>query len=585
VPVQPPAWDSGPVTAKALNTALYSARPGDNHKPDGILFHASRPLLVEGLLAGTVTQPSGGGGTFKSVTGAGNWKSYFDSSVLFGPGADSPFDTAAGTFTPQVFATDGVTSDVPGGYCLAWGFPAWTATRNGGASGAGLLEAGSTVAGGAQLSGTARPNCSYVLDAVQLANPQTVNLMGYCSDSSGSAFTYTSKAADYSGATTRFYAMWAGISADYGTVASVPAPTGWALGGTVTTALLNGNAVNNPLTLLNAPPLLRAGSNLATSVTSGSVTTVQLGAPQIDNYAAFTVGSRTWTVPLKGVYLVHGMVYYASGAADSAYAGIEVNGSLVLYGPAYQSAGTGNTACQVTRLLDLEAGDTVKLVTLTNGTGNTLGSGYQCRLVTLWMSAIAPSDGAWSWTPPSTGFRWQAGAAGTAFISQLAEHLTNDLSFLVQRPYLLAWQGTAQTGLSQDAFHTVTMGPVAGRVHSSAGDSYGGWQPGSGGYYRAPVNGWYLVQDGFFQSVPGSVPASCTAAILQDPPGTAVPDQYQQAATVTASQSPGAEAIGAYYLRAGDTVQPQYQQQDGGTFSTNVSAGKESHFGVMWLSN
>ena len=585
MPVPPGSWSAGPVTAKALNTALYSVQPGNNHKPDGILFHANRPLLVEAMASTAVTQPSSSGGTFKSLAGSANWKNYFDSSVLFGPGADSPYNTAAGTFTPAVFASDGISTDQPGGYYVAWGFPAWTATRNAGASGAGLLEAGGTVAGGAQFSGTARPNCSYVLDAVQLGTGQTVNLMGYCSDSSGSAFTVTGNSTDYSGAVTRFGVMWAGVALDGGTVGTVPAPTVWAALGTVTSALLNGNAVNLPLTLLNNPPLLRAGSLLATSITSGSAVTVPLGTPQIDTYAAYSVSTRAWTAPLDGVYLVHGCAYYASGATNSMYAGLSINsGALVLYGPACQSAGSGNTCCQVTRLLDLHAGDTVKLVTLTNGASNTLGSGFQCRLVSLWMSALAPSNGAWSWTPPSTGFRWQAGSQGSTLIAQFAQHLTNDLSFLLQRPYLLAYQGTAQTGLSQNAFHTVTMDTVAGRVHATAGDSYGGWQ-GTASTYAAPVNGWYLVLDGFAQSVPVSTPASCTAAILQSPAGSASPDQYQQATTVTTSQTPGAEGIGAYYLRAGDTVAPQYRQQDGGTFSTSVAAGRESSFGVMWLCN
>jgi len=585
MPVQPGSWDTGPVTAKALNTALYSIRPGNNHKPNGILFLANRPLLVEGLSDSSFTQPSSSGGTFKSVTGTGVWTSYFDSSVLFGPGADGPAGTATGTFTPIVFASDGTAGDTPGGYYLTWGFPGWTETRNAGASGAGLLEAGSVTAGGAQFSGTARPNCSYALDIAQVPNPSTLNLMGYCSDSSGSSFTYTSKTGDYSGPCPRYYTAWAGISTGAGTVAAVPSPTVWAAGGTVTSALLNGAAVNNPLTLLNAPPTLRAGSLLATSITSGTAFTVPIGTPQADTYSAYTVSSRTWTVPLSGVYLVHAMVYYAAGATSSMYAGITVNGSLVLYGPACQSGSTGNTAPQMTRLLDLQAGDTVKLVTYSNAPGNTLGSAYECRLVTLWMSALAPSDGAWSWTPPATGYRWQAGTPGTALTAAFAAHLTNDLSFLLQRPYLLAYQGTAQAGLSQNVFHTVTMDTVQGRAHASAGDPYSGWHSGASNYYEAPVAGWYLVQAGYFQSVPGTTPASCTAGILQSPAGITSPDQYQEASTVTTSLSPGAEAIGMYYLRAGDTVAPQYRQQDGGTFSTNASAGRESCFGVMWMGN
>lgn len=49
---------------------------------------------------------------------------------------------------------------------------------------------------------------------------------------------------------------------------------------------------------------------------------------------------------------------------------------------------------------------------------------------------------------------------------------------------------------------------------------------------------------------------------------------------------PGGEAIGLFYLRAGDYVQPQYTQQDGGaTYSTAVGTpAQESSFGCVWVS-
>lgn len=585
MPLAPTPFPSGPVTSALLNTALYTYVPGNQFTPTGVLFACTRPLLVEGLIGSALTQPSTAAGTFKSITGSGNWKNYFDSTALYGGGADTLYDTAAGTFNPGVSGSDGSSTDPPGGIYLAWGVAAFAAAAHAGGSGAGLSQNGTTVSGGIQASSTTRVNAAYALDLFQAANGQLTSLMGYCSDTSGSSFSIASSLHDYSGELTRLYAMWAGVVAGNAPAsASVPVPTVWAAGGTVTSALLNGNGIAAPLNILASPPALRTGTALTTSITGGSVVTVPLGTPQIDVNGAFSSSTHTWTVPVSGVYLVHGLAYYGTATTTNVQAGIQVNGSLTLWGPAYQAAGSGSTAPEVTRLLDLQAGDTVKLVTQSNTTGNVLGSAFQSRLVSLWMSALAPSSGAWSWTPPDTGFRWQAGTPGSTLTTQFPLHLTNDLSFLVQRPYLLAYQGTAQTGLSQNAFHTITMDTVAGRVHGSAGDSYGGWRTTSGGLYAAPAAGWYLVLAGYSQSVPGTVPASCIAGILQTPAGINTPDQYQRISTSSGAFLPGAEAIGAYYLRQGDTVQPQYQQQDGGTFSTAVTAGHESSFGCVWLS-
>lgn len=584
MPLPPAPFSAGPVTASALNTALYTYVPGNQFTPTGILFACTRPLLVEGLIASALTQPSSTAGTFKSITGSGNWKNYFDSTALYGGGADTLYDTAAGTFNPGVPGSGGTSTDPAGGLYLAWGFAGFAATVHAGGSGAGLSANGTTISGGIQASSTTRVNAAYALDLLRASNGQLTNLMGYCSDTSGSAFTYTSNLQDYSGELTRFYSMWAGVTP--GNVAAsgtVPVPAAWATLGTVTSALLNGNGIGAPLTILAGPPALRAGTALTTAITGGSVVTVPLGTPQVDTNTAFSASTHTWTVPADGVYLVHGLAYYGTATTTNVQAGIQVNGSLTLWGPAYQAAASGSTAPEVTRLLDLHSGDTVKLVTQSNTAGNVLGSAFQSRLVSLWMSALAPSNGAWSWTPPDTGFRWQAGTPGSTLTTQFQQHLTNDLSFLIQRPYLLAYQGTAQTGLSQNAFHTITMDTVAGRVHATAGDPYSGWHTTSGGYYAAPADGWYLVVAGYAQSVPGTAPASCIAAVLQTPAGLSSPDQYQRISTSSGTFLPGAEAISAYYLRAGDTVQPQYQQQDGGTFSTAVTAGHESSFGCVWI--
>ena len=587
MPIAPaPFPGSAPPTAKLLNTSLYTFTPGNQFTPDGILFHCTRPLLVEGLIGTALTQPSSAAGTFRSIAGSGDWRSYFDSAALYGGGADTQWSTAAGTLNPAVPGSDGLGTDPPGGIYLAWGFAAFAATVNAGGSGAGLAENGTVVAGGIQASSTTRVNAAYALDLVQAANGQLTSLEGYCADSSGSAFTLASNTTDYSGELTRFYGLWAAVVNDGSALSSVPAVTSWAAGGTVTSAILNGNAIGNPLILLNYPAALRAGAALTTAIPGGgTVTTIPVNAAQIDTYSAFSTSSHTWTVPLSGVYLVHGTAHFGTATTTNVQAGIQVNGTLTVWGPAYQAAGSGSTAPQVTRLLDLEAGDTVKLVAASNTTGNVLGSAFQSRLCSLWMSALAPSSGAWSWAPPDTGFRWQAGTPGSALAGQFQEHLTNDLSFLIERPYLLAWQNVTQAGLTQDAWHTITMDTALGIVHATPGDPYGGWHSGASNHYAAPVPGWYLVVAGYAPAVPASTPASCLAGILQSPAGSSSPDQYQRISTSSSGFLPGAEAIGVYYLRAGDTITPQYQQQDGGTFATAGVAGHESMLGIVWLSS
>jgi hypothetical protein len=583
MPLNPAVFSaSEPPTAKQMNTALYTYTPGSNFTPTGILFHANRSALVEGLQV-SLSQASSSVGSLTILSGSGNWKNYFDNTALFGAGADELYDTANGWLNPGVSGSAGVAGSIGGNFVI-WGFPCFAATTNVRGAGSYLNENTVLVSGGKQLSSTTHDNCSYVLDVVTAASEQKTTLEGWCADTSGNTFSYRVNAVDYSGEGTRFYGFWCGVLSGGSVVSSVPAPPTWSNSSTVASAVLNGAAIGEPLALLNNPPILRLGSSVSgASMTANTLEVVSLGAlTQVDTYGAWAAGSDAYIVPISGVYLVHGYVFYSTTTVSNVQAAIIINTSTVVYGPAYQAITGINFGCEVTRLLDLEAGDEVQLGTFTNA-NNTLGSDL-CRLVIVWMGAIASASNSLSFTPPSTGYRWQAGTSGIALVTAFQEHLTNDVSFLIQRPYLLAYQGTAQTGLSASAFHTITMDTVAGQVHGSAGDPYGGWHTSSGGFYAAPVDGWYLVTAGFTQSALASGTVSCLAAILQSPAGSQSPDWYQHVSTTSTVLNPGAEAIGIYYLRAGDSVQPQYQQQSGSSFSTTVTAGRQSSFGVIWLS-
>jgi hypothetical protein len=584
------------VTAKYLNTNLYTYIPGNNFTPNGILFLGNRQLLFDVLnIAGTVTVNSSTAGTFTSLTGGTlGWANFFDSAALFGGGGDTQWLAASGRYNPAIPGSGG-TAGLQGGYHLIWGYPNFSGTTNAGGSGAALNENGSIIPGGFQLSSTAHNNGPYVMDIVSTSSAQFTSLQAWCSDSSANTFNLENMGGitlDWSGQQTRFYGLSVCISTNNQTpvTANPPVPTTWANNSFVDSSVINGLGIVSPLEFAYNPPIFRVGTGLGTAITANTNTLIPLSTAQIDPWSGWSSGSSAYTVPAAGAYLVHGLVFYTSGSTGTFLAGIRVNGATIFWGPMYVGGATGVRSCQVTRLLDLNAGDTVQLYTLTNN-NNTLSSASQSRLHAVWMSSLANSNGSVSWTVPDTGFRWQAGTPGGVIAPALASnlttqfqtHLTNDLSFFLQRPYLLAWQSSAQTGLSQNAFHTYTFDTLGGIVHASAGDNYGGWTSGASNKYTAQVNGWYLVQGTFVQSAPGAT-ASLEAAINPSPPGASSPDIYQHMSTTTAAASPGAEAIGVYYLRAGDSVTPQYQQQDGGaTFNTNVTGGHQSSFGVVWL--
>lgn len=575
MPLAPePFPDLAGVTAKQLNTALYEFEPGSPFTPNGIAFHANRPLLVEGLI-GSVNQGQGN----MSLAVYGDWKNYFDNTALYGVGADDPYDTASGQFNPYVPGSSGA-AGTAGGYYLCWGFASWAAAGSGGMAGVQLNENGTLVPGAFQRSSTVRSNAPYVLDVVEAITSQYTSLTGSCADSSGDSYAYRANLHDYSGELARFYATWMGVQTGGTTVSAVSSPASWDDDTEVTSALLNGAGIAGPLQLLNNPPLLRAGASLATSIGAGTATVVPVNAAQIDTYSAYSTSSHEWTVPLDGVYLVHGAVYWNHSVAGNVYAGFRV-GAANFWGPAYYGASGGaSTCCQVTRLVDLHAGDTLQLITFAD---DAQAIGGTCRLIACWMGALASGSGSVSWTPPQTGYRWQAGTQKDDLVAAFQEHLTNDLSFLIERPYLLTYQGTAQTGLADNTWHTITMDTVAGQVHGTPGDNYGGWVAGASNHYAAVVPGWYLVLGGYSQAAL-SATMSCIAGIAQSPQGLNTPDWYQQISTSATTDLPGAEAIGVYYLRAGDTVTPQYQETDGGTFATSVTTGHNSSFGLIWLS-
>ena len=603
MPQDPSAWTAATaVTASQLNTDLYTYQPGNNHYPNGLLFHSQPPMVMSNMTT-SLNVASSAGGSSTDISSAGDWRSAIDNNVLFGAGADRMGQGADGHYEPTVAGSAGFLNGVaatPGGMYLAWVVTAIGSTTNAQGFGAQFFNGGSGAAhGGIQLTSASADNGSYAMDLTQVTEPDFLDAAAYVVDSSGGSYPTKVNATDYTGETCHFGCLWSAPDpANSPAVAgSLPVPTtGYTGASTITAAGLNGNGVRTPLEFLNNPPQVKALGSPTTSISNSATPTATAvpltTAPNIDNWSGYNTGTSLYTVPVSGVYLVHVSVQYSANTTGKRLAGVKINGGTSYWGPAYQATGAGVCRPQLLRLLDLNAGDTIGAVTSQSSGGSlALSSSFTSRMIVRFMSAQAGSNGSVSWTPPDAGFRWQAGTPGSDLVDQFNTYLGNDLSFLIQRPYLMAYQSSAQTGLAQNVFSRVTMDTLGGRVNGTAGDNYGGWTSGASNKYAAVVPGWYLAVLNVVQAGPAST-AQLIAGIGYYTAGAAAQgssaQQWGQHAhtTLTSGYAVGAEAVGMFYLREGDYLQPYYRQQGGGaTYNTSVgTTGQESSFGVVWIS-
>ena len=449
-----------------------------------------------------------------------------------------------------------------------------------------------------QAQGTAATACSYFADLINVG-PGTAATWGpgvLVADASATTRTPPSDGVDTSGLTSRVTWAWAAVSAGGSTVTQVPAPQQtWTAA--ITTDILNGPAgPRQALTFLNNPPLFKVAQGLPSSIAGSALSVLSFGsAPSIDTYGGWN-GTGAYTAQLPGLYLAAPLVSFAASAAGQRYAGLSVagtQGTTTLQGGAYPAVGTtgGVTAAGQIRVLDLQAGDTVSLAAgQTSGGALALaGTAATTRLVLAYLCPYS-SGGVASATPPYTPFRWQAGFTAAQLPSLLSQHLGNDLSFLVGRPYLTGYQGSAQTGLANNTWNPVTIDTVGGLIHGSYGDNYAGWSASQNAYV-AQQAGWYLCIFEGFATVPGSAsPGPYLTAGFSVPtsggvPPLTSPDWYQSIFwPLTSGSPPGVSAIGSYYLQVGESVQPQMMAKNwGGSWGTYVSATSRSQFSVCWL--
>jgi hypothetical protein len=166
-------------------------------------------------------------------------------------------------------------------------------------------------------------------------------------------------------------------------------------------AFLN-QQVRDAVNFLAYPPVLRAISSTTQAIgstgfpptvsgdPSNQITT--LGTTTIDNFGGFS-GSGTYTVPVSGVYLVYGQIYYAGSTTGfGVAAGISVSGGTIQWGTttkANTASVTQSLCITVRRQLRLTAEQTVTLWAFQSSGSNmnTVSSGSDVsRLICIWRS-------------------------------------------------------------------------------------------------------------------------------------------------------------------------------------------------------
>lgn len=618
MPYPAPYWTPRtPFSVKSRNIALYlddASQTGQQGVTTGIAFSAHRPALLECISRYPRTVSSGTQWLDAAENSNNVYFNLLDTSAILGPGADEPGQNATYQFNARLAGSSG-SGTTPGGYHVLAHFAPLSSTGSQQAVAAvmGINEATLNF-GSMQAPNPNRDSCPFYLDLQPLTEGNKATPGVFTWDASnvcslnvpGAGFGTDA----FSGESPRFFGFWAGPARSWSAPDNNPALPSPFSNYTTLTRLGTSNApgvdvnvntgIADCVNFLNHAPMLRASSTAGQNVADTTNTAVALSVT-IDNYGGWNGGTYTYTVPRDGLYLAHGAVAWSnnSGTAQRV-TGIRVNGTLY-WGPGFtatsQSLISGvlpltSVISTKTQVFSLRAGDTVQLVGRQNSGGPLpLSFASESRLFLVWLGApVTPST---LWTPPDTSFRWAAGTpAGAGLAALYQQHLGNDLAFLVQRPYLMAYQASTQSGFSSTSWNNVTLGSVTGIVHGDSGDNYSGWVSGSSNRYTAVRAGWYLVCGEFFSTYPNSPPSSVAAGVNTQTSGgrypVRSPDWYGHALATVNNFPPGATLFGAYYLLQGEYVQPQILGQDmGGTWGTQagtVNGGQvNSHFEAVWL--
>ena len=449
-------------------------------------------------------------------------------------------------------------------------------------------------------------NCGFAVDLIE----RNFNVPGeiyapavFAVDPSGQNNAIVANTLSTTGQTPRYSEIWMSVLNGNGTtVPSIPVPiASIGTATTLTSATLN-TTIGNTFNLLNNPPMLNVEVQSTAAITANTIRIVPFTAtPSIDNYSKYNKTTSQYTVPLSGIYLCHANVIYATNwNVGVGVVGFSV-ASSIFWGGAYNATppGAQNSAISVTKMLDLNAGDIVEVVTETSTSSN-FGTANVSHFIMTWMAPINSSKQ--TWVPPDvTGFQFSAatppGTAATGLVTVLNTKLANDINFLLNKPYLTVHQSTGSATQSVNAWHPMTMQSTVGLVHGSLGDNYSGWSSANNNYV-APVSGWYLAiaelnastittANSYNSLIAGfSVPTS--GGFTSPTSGGAPPDWYQQLNVSNSWTYPtGATAMNVYYLLAGETIAPvaQYKSGTATTWTTDITHGFLSHFNCIWMSN
>lgn len=264
------------------------------------------------------------------------------------------------------------------------------------ATGAGIAgirkTGGATIYEGAKLPlGSGHACTMMVADLVSLAAGDYVELM--CYQNSGGTLAVSSSATK----APQFTLRWAAASASGVTVADPGVPRTWTAADLLTADSAGAGEVpwnvhvRDVLRWLHYPPAARLDSaGTSQTIPSGTWTSINFTAEQLDNYSGHVSSNSYYTVQRPGRYWVYGLASLAEANTTGYRASrLRVNGTTVYAGTSARpvAGSTIGSSLPAVAHLRLEVGDFVELQSF-QSSGSSLavksGAGDASKLIVLW---------------------------------------------------------------------------------------------------------------------------------------------------------------------------------------------------------
>lgn len=594
MPVPPYSWKQGDfVTSSRLMQELRNFMGVGPLAPNGVAWHMKRPVYKTRFL----TPAAASTGAVNTIASASS-------------GTASPIASGMGFFGGDLAtAMMGAWCDL-GDYTNGGG--SLTGGQGGGlVFGAGTIEMGGTAAttsGDAYFQtgfyvGTGEPLIEPIYGTMidGGSNSHTQNVWGaaildsYSGLSSAFRGAQTlgtvasgSSASDGSGQGTFLEGFWVCVAPGFGQVysgSSLPVVSSWS--GGVTSTDLNAS-VYDVMTILNNPPVMQSQSSSNIVYTANAqVALTQPSSPNYDTYSALST-SGIYTCPLDGLYLVCGFAgtsVTTEGSQSYVATGFRINGGTGASDYMGPLVGCYNPDTRIRggaiRIFSLKAGDTIQQVARANfASTSTIGGNF----TVVWLGYNTVASPLPTLPDPTT--QYTAGMSPADTQAAFAQ-LTNDLTFLTQRPYGMCWDSVNTAALTSG-------GAIPGLTNYTCpvhGDSANGWGGMNSGVFTAPRDGWYVLVgehsiSATTQSAGGAY-SFCGFAI--NPHGSNTLDYWEgrRGYGHTSGLTAGSSAFGVYYLRQGDTATlvGGYLNTSAASIAGATSPVWQSHFEAVWLSN